>query len=910
MENKVDSKKKKPFILRFFKGLLIFFFLLIAVITFWFCFCNFNKVSNLKVLPNDYSLYLRTDSIFNAVNPVIDLKAADILLAEENLQQFREMFYTLRESNLRNNPVVSYALSRRIDAALYENQSFLGIMDMGWLAGASRLLPVVYRFFSIPNLIYAVNSTNSCFEYRLDDMIIYIKPYKNLIIVTNDNNLLKTSLTSDNEAGYTKTELAYLKKNLDQPFRIAADGKKLINLLENDNPYMHAFTEALSAKELSEINFGITDDDINISIKIPFEIATNTNPSANAIINLIKRESQVPQVLEKLPESVQYYTFVTAGSLEELKNAAFSILSDKPDLEKKWTEANNISKMVFNEKLDNILFSWTDDEYAVLGIEGKSEPIIAVKIGDEIKRKYIFDTILSSIIFKTDNSLLLDGIRLPRIEFPSFLKGLLESFDVNLPRPYYMVKDNFVYFSQSPENLALINASINTGAKLSKNANWEKVSTQQNLQSSLSLFYNLERSLPFFLKTKSIVTDILQLYNIGRVDITTEKNTIYLKLQAAAIKDISTKIIPGFPMDLEGKTNFTLHKSNVANAKTVFWQEGSNQIKALNTQSLQIISKTIENLYSITLSQTQNELWALTKNGTLYLLNDKLEVQPNFPLICSTKPLAYPSAYKNKLLISGEEGVLVLVDSDGTISHARLDTLNDIKNPGEVRGSYCAFYEKGFMGTIHLLNLEKTIFDAEKASSFNQNGGENNEGKSKYIENYNDNYFTYDVDGIAFGNPAILNYQNNSYTGFITQSGEMSVWDNKTQKLREDFPVQLDGVFYLNVKAFNDSFVALAADGTLYKIGLDASVIPLSIPYFSAKSGYLTVWDFNEDGKEELFVCGEGNTIYGFDKDFEFINGFPLSGYGTPIFIDLNGDKKADCLTLSIDNKLNAYKIQ
>ena len=159
----------------------------------------------------------------------------------------------------------------------------------------------------------------------------------------------------------------------------------------------------------------------------------------------------------------------------------------------------------------------------------------------------ITDTILSSIVFKTDNSLLLDGIRMPRIEFPSFLQSLLEAFGINLPKPYYMVKDGFVYFSQSPENLACVNAAIKSSAKLSKNENWIKVSEKQNPQSSLSLFYDLERSIPFFIKKQSMISDILQLYNIGRVDVMTKEDTIYLTLQASALQTKSTKYIPGFP---------------------------------------------------------------------------------------------------------------------------------------------------------------------------------------------------------------------------------------------------------------------------------------------------------------------------------------------------------------------------
>ena len=40
------------------------------------------------------------------------------------------------------------------------------------------------------------------------------------------------------------------------------------------------------------------------------------------------------------------------------------------------------------------------------------------------------------------------------------------------------------------------------------------------------------------------------------------------------------------------------------------------------------------------------------------------------------------------------------------------------------------------------------------------------------------------------------------------------------------------------------------------------------------------------------------------------IEGFPVSGYGNPVFVDVNGDNKKDCLTLSLDNKIYAYKLE
>lgn len=882
-----ESKKKKPFILRFFKAIFSIILTLVIILVLWFAFCYFNKVDNLSALPSDFSAYIRTDSVWDAVEPILDLKAADILLADEPLVTFRETFLSLRESDLRNNFLVSYALSRRIDAALYnsedsEETSYLGIIDMGLLSGGTRLLPILCRFASVPNLIYVMSGSDSCFEYNLENMILYIKPYKNLVIVSNDKNLLHSSISIDNTTTYSKSELVLLKQPLTQPFRITADGNKLLSLFQNDNQYIQTLTKSISSKNLSEINFGITDENINIGIKIPFEV--DESSSDDALVKLIQKDSKLPVLINKLPESVQYYTFLTAGNLSELKEAAFSILSDKPDLEKKWKDANNVSKMVFKENLEEILFSWTSDEYAVLGIEGKAEPVFAIKIADEVKRQYIFDTILSSIVFKANNSLLLDGIRMPRIEFPAFLQSLLEAFKINLPKPYYMVKDGFVYFSQSPENLALINAAIKSGAKINKNENWQKVSGKQNPQSSVSLFYDLERSIPFFIKNKSLVSEILKLYNIGRVDVMTQNKTLYLTLQASACESTSTKAIPGFPINLEGKAVPVLHKSNNTKSKMLFWQE-NNCIKAINVSNFEVLSKEINDLFSIIQNDNPsdvNELWALSKDGNVYLLNGKLETAEKFPIITGENPTSNPVIFNNKITFFAADGEVISVNTNGEITKSSIDVMNDIKSTPVVFEDTLAAYEKGFLGTIHLLSEQNDCL-SEKA--------------------------LIDVDGIAYGSPSFIKVNNQKYIGFITQSGDFSVWDSNNNLL-EGFPVSVDGIFYTNVEACNDCFIALSEDGTIFKFGLSGEVTSVKIPYLSAKNNYISICDYDDDKSMEIFICGDSNVIYGLNKDLEYLNGFPLSGFGEIVFADVNGDKLADCITLSIDNKLNAWKVR
>lgn len=884
-KQKDKKKKKKPFLIRLILGILtIILFLLLALFA-WCGFCCFDKTPSVKALPSGYSIYVRTDSVWEAVSPLVDLQAAEMILSEPAVAPFRELFFTIKESELRDNKLVQAALARRIEAALYDNNAFYAIADMGFLSGITRLAPLAMNYITVPGLVYVKAGKNSHFEYRMGETVYYIKVQKNLVLITGEEELLNRGMALNNDANYSKETIALLTERSNEPFKIAADGKKLIEMISSENPYLKAISENLSSTELSTIDFGISDSDINLNIKIPYEIdeALKDHP----VSKLLLKDSTMPSLLAKLPSNAQYYTLLSIGSLSELKDAAFTLLPPEKNIDKLIKTAASTCPLLFGVTFDELLFDWTGNEFAVLGLEGKSNPVFVIKIADEKKRQQVFDNALSSIILRSDDSLIMDGVRLPSIELPKFLTDLLGAFDVSLPKPYYMVNNGFIYFSQSPENLVSINTSLKGNSKLSKNETWASVSTKQSQQSAISLFYNLERSIPFFLKGNTMVAKVLQLYNVGRADISLRKNTLCIQLQSVACNATSSQNIAGYPLALDGRPAYSLVKSNVSKSKTVFWFENGKNLFALNTNSLEKTSIEIENLGWIvasdekTAKDTKGALWAVTKEGVIYLLTEKLEPLNSFPVLTGEIPSCEPVLYENKLLFAAKGNALFEATADA--QYRQLDVIIDeeIRSKPAVKDKTLAFYEKGFLGGIHVIR----------------------DG----IDTTSD--YPLEANGIAYGSPCISVIDKQEYVAFITQAGVLTVWDKDNQVV-EGFPVQLEGVFYLNVVAADKYFFALSSEGRIYRVGLNGEVTIISVPYMSAKSGFLSAYDYNADGKEDLFVCGEGNTVYGFNSDLEMLDGFPLAGYGEPLFLDVNGDRKDDCLLLSLEEKLNVWKVR
>ena len=105
-ENK--EKKKSPVAI-FFLTILYIVLAIIIALGLWLMFSAFDKKSSLAMLPNDYVAYLHTDSLYDSVNPLLDLQAADIYLSRDDMSEIRGIFMMLRESDLRNNPFVKYA---------------------------------------------------------------------------------------------------------------------------------------------------------------------------------------------------------------------------------------------------------------------------------------------------------------------------------------------------------------------------------------------------------------------------------------------------------------------------------------------------------------------------------------------------------------------------------------------------------------------------------------------------------------------------------------------------------------------------------------------------------------------------------------------------------------------------------
>lgn len=874
MEYKV--KIKKPLPLKIIFGILIVLCSLLLSIGAWIAYSALNRISPLKFIPGNYTAIIHTDKIYSAVEPLVGLKAAETILSEPSLSSVREPYMNARAFINNASPLLTKLMDIRIDTALYieEANGFVAVADLGWLSFATRLSSVIAGFLHVKDLTWG----DGHFEYKAGETTIYAKPYKNIIIVTTSKELFDESSHNFASRNLTSSEKKEIEGKKTSALKILAPSLKIAKMKALENFYTETAEKILGKDNLSSITFNITNDNIDVSLNIPI----NKEECNTDLTSLFKLNSTQPRIPALLSSDTQYYTLINLASLEQMKKSFFPLIQKTTDIEATWKKANGLCKTLFSMTLEDILFSWTGNEITAFGIEGSSDPVFALQIKDESQRAKVFDKLNNSILINTNTNLIVNGMRLPCLELPDFLSGLLSIFNVNLPRPFYLVNNGYIYFSMSPQNLSSVYTHINKNYVISRNINWKTVSTNAKPNTSLELFYNLKRSLPFFLDNTSLTSKILKLYGIGRFDFEIKEDGLQARLYASAISQEDSPMLAGFPKATGKISDYNLIADNEKEPENLYWIEEDTKLKCLNLNSLE--QKTLDTFQSkIYIASTKgsagkdNKLWVNTDQGDIFLVDKNLGIAKEFHT--DSVFTSGGSVYKDSYIIPTKDGSLIFADSKGNVEEIYIGSDLNFKSRPAVCENYIAVYSRGFEGEIYLL-------------------------KDKECINRNNPMI---VDGIGFGSPAIAKIDGTITIAFLTQKGEFYLF--KEGKLEDGFPIETRKVFTTNVVYDRNSFYTLSDDAVIYKFNANKTYSCVKLPDVqSAKEAYISSKNF--EGWEGIYASGDSNVLYGFSPDLELLMSFPLAGRGVPVFADVNKDKNTNCLVLSISREINSWRLK
>jgi len=817
---------------------------------------------------------------------------------------------TLEENPLYTSRLVRLAARGGVELALLpasaassNGESLIAAWDMGLFSPLLRVLPLLSGFVSVPRLYYTQAGKNSRFEYRMENKTLFIGPRRNLLLIT-DNAALFESSVNDALPGEKKDKIYKTIKPAEYDAALLFSPDFINALLTGQDASIAAILKNIDVDSMAEAGFSLSQKKLELRLTAP------VSSRQAALGRLLEQRSHAPLVMERLPAATQYATVLSAGTLEELYQAA--LVFSGPDLENNLKRADSSSRSLLGLTLNDLLFSWSGNEFAAFGMEGRPHPVYAVQIADERKRQQVFDKAFKSIVLNENVTLNLDGTRIPRIEVPNFLQSLLRNWNLFLPSPYYTIHKGYLLISESAETLLAALRAIQKNEVLPRNPAWRNIAGGKTAASAFSLYYSLDLSMPFFLRRNTVLSSFMGVYRQGFVRMSFDKGLVDISFALIPGSGGGVTLMSGYPLAIDGNPSNRIYGTGKGESRRIFLARENSAI-SINPADNSIHELAVQGpLWIIPAAggaaggSHAGVAWVLSGQGRVTLVNSDMEPLQGFPALTGIRSSAPPAAYGGRLYLCGDDGMVYTIDANGDQGVWESSFLTALRSPPsflsvQVKNGgrdYAAVYPKSFFGEIWLLDAEGRAlpnWPASLSDALSEATGQESSGGSS---------------GIGFGSPLLFARDNRVYTAFVTQAGEFLVFDENAAGV-PPFPLILDGVFYQQPVFDGDYFWLISSNGTLFQISIAGEILYQSIPGFSVmEEGYITIFDCDGDKVPEIFISGEGNALYGYSRNFRSLEGFPLPVWGRPLFVDSAGNAKAEIIGLGMDRKLYRWQFK
>lgn len=890
------ENKSKKFFKGLVKGLAYFFVLNIFVILVWVIYCFFSKTKIENYVPEDFSFYVSTPSASKFFSQTLQLQALDEVFAGLNIGDAYSLVKTLRSNDFISSKFFSFLANVRLDLVLCpsENETEVYLFaDLKLRSCLTRLLPIILKLK--PHLFYDLNleqisysSDKNYFVTTISESSkVYFRFYKNIFIakISSDPKTENTfeSILKPNEVLFRKKLIEDLSKNKKGSLNILANLNLVKPVISSSNEILKKILEEVDFPNRSNLNIQIKNTDI----KIASDIKVQTNQ--NELKNILSNRGSIPKVLNRIPEETEYFTVLNFSTPDELLANLQPFLPK--DIKQTLKNADRYLNMLFGKGLNELLLSWIGEEVGVFAIDSINAPVFFLSIKDKKKCNAFFGKIFDSILIDQNSTTIVDGIRISRIDFPAIIEGLLKLFKIDLPKPFYFIDDDFVFFSQSSEGIAHYKASYDSKDVITKNESWKTMLKNISPETSYFLYYDIDRSVPNFLVQNKTLSEILLHYGRGLFSFKIENNqNASFSFYAVQKERRALKRISGFPKQVEGRLYDKLHFAKTQdNTPYVFWSSDDKLYSYnLNTDKMQ--SSKVDSNATITLDIKSGKLknvLALTKNGTVYKMDENLNSHSPFPVLTTYKSVDSLVCFDKKVIFSAQDvSNIIIVDNNGDIKLSDELFGKMIKAP-VIAKNFIVALPRSFDSQVQFFSKDgKSILSPIELSNISAIKPIVFESKKAEYKKMN---------------PCIINITEDGIYTIHGFSGDEIV-ELTTTELK--FSCRTQPVYCESLKAL----LVLDTEGILHLLNLDGSQkLSTKIPNASENT-IITVKDITGDGIDEIFISGAGNAVYGYSGTLIGLEGFPISGASNPVFVDVNSDGVEDILTFGVDSKLHVFE--
>ena len=843
------------------------------------------RIAPTSVIPDSFDLYVSVPDAGRLAGNVLGHEALPDIMDLAELAPLMATFNQVRNAGLAENRWIRLVTAGRLSAALLPGDRVLVAWDAGVVWPLLRFLPTLARGVNVPGLFYVRTGGNYRFEYRLDDgTVFFIGHRRNLLVVSNNESLFESVIDGTSRDGYPIGHDAS-SRNHDIAFLLSPQA--LTNILGGGaaDPQIVSALGLLDFPGKVEASLSIMPNQLNLNITTPL------GTENEALRRIIERNSGATPIMAMIPRDAQYMTMLSAGGLRELLDAASAIAwgaSTGADFDDNVRRADSAARLTLRMSLEELLFSWTGSQFAVYGLEGRPHPVFAVQIADEGRRREVFDRAFGTIFLTEDVRLTLDGNRIPRIQLPGFLSSFLGFLGVDVPSPFYMVHNNHLLISESAETLLAAVNAVRRNEVLPRQELWRTLSRGNTGPTSISLFYSLDRSMPFFLRGNNELTAILRLYRQGLARLSLDDGL--LRVSLSVIPGAGRGIVPvaGYPMDLgaaQARVGNRLYRISSGRESRLLVTRGRDvlAIDPLDRSVRELRDFGSPNTVVHAIPQTAaGQAWVVDSLGNVGLVDMELESVRGFPISTGIRLSAPPKSWGGRLFLSGEDGAVYAVDDGASVTRWA-----SFSSALRAAPSFLDFNNRTFVAVYPRDIIFGEIFAMDGA-------GVPLPGWPVL------------VPGIAFGSPLLFSAGRPArlFAAFITQAGDLVVHAD-TADMLPGFPIELDGVFFQQPVFDGESLWIIESGGTLFRVGLDGQVFSQRIPRLTVREeGHITV------AGDGVFVTGEGNALHGYSLNFSSLYGFPLPVWGRPVIGDILGGRETEVSGVGMDNRLHMWRFR
>ena len=735
----------------------------------------------------------------------------------------------------------------------------------------------------------------------------YFAQIKNLLIISIDKALVEKNIDNfllkknilDNE-NYLQVRSQIGPKNL---IRVFFNIKSFLDDIKSSDIKLYQNLQTLSILSIAGAGLNIRDNSLVIdsffSAKMDDKILTKlflTNPKRINSLHYLPGDtiSSMTLTFDNFKDLLEYYKKILIDTGQNEVVEQFD--SNQKQIEK-----------VMNSSMDEILFSWLNNEITIASVSVFNAPLILLSVKDPKKVDTIISKLQEKDILSEFSFEKYKGKKISQIKPSSFFKLLFEIISPDLELPYYTFYEDYIILSRDKQEIKSVIDAIEKDDVL---INKENV---KNLYSGIKkgniiCYWNLSNDNINLLKNNNFFSSIIRSYNFGMLGMEFLNSGIKGKVMISGQKSTDVKTIEGWPIQF----NSTIWYS------PVFYETDKAEVDKI------LIS---------------------TEEGKIYLYDIFGEKVSNWPILADKKLLTRPFFIKSnnqgtcfgvisssgKIYVWNKDGFLLAkfpLSIEGSCNTTPL--IQDLNNNGKDdiiiandKGKIFAFNLEGNLLSGFPVQLPvNTSVNLQLFDLYNDHHSEilcsslSSDGDIFFINDkgllINDK--TWSTGSINIIPPVVSEINlNEKAVILIKKDGILYVW-KRNGTFVKGFPLDL-GDKFANEPVITDLYhnshkeiILLSKKGILYILSSTGKLLKqLNLNCTPIENEKIIVRDINHDGNDEFIIPCTDNTIHFFNEVGKMM--FKIKGSTSPDIKDIDKDGRFEITTAADDGNVFLYKL-